>query len=546
MSIYIGLDLATQSLKAVVIEVGAQERRVVFRHRLGFDEDFPSYGTREGVLPNEDPGSPERFSSPQMWAEALDRMMEVLAREGGFALEEVRAISGSGQQHGSVYLNAEATGTLAALDPARPLVEQMEGMFVRRRAPIWMDSSTTEQCEEITEAIGGEGILANLTGSRAIERFTGPQIRKFYQEDPEGYERTDRIHLVSSYAASLLAGKHAAIDPADGSGMNLMDLARKRWAASALQVTSPELDKKLIEIQSSWTVLGPLSNYWVQRHGFSENTKAVIWSGDNPCSLIGVGIVESGRVAISLGTSDTFFGAMLKPKVDPAGYGHTFGSPTGDYMSLICFKNGSLAREQVRDQYGMDWEAFSSAFRKTPPGNQGRILLPWFEEEITPKVLDAAACRYELAADDAPANVRAVIEGQMMSMALHSHWMGVQTSAIHATGGASANRDVLQVMADVHGADVFQLSVEDSAALGAALRAFHADEVAEGKRPSWQEVVHEFAEPLSESRVSPDPKRVALYEDLKEVYRACEDHALRGGDDPRPVIQAFRKKHRRK
>ena len=47
--------------------------------------------------------------------------------------------------------------------------------------------------------------------SRAFERFTGPQIRKFAREDPSAYARTERIHLVSSFLASLLAG-------ADGTG----------------------------------------------------------------------------------------------------------------------------------------------------------------------------------------------------------------------------------------------------------------------------------------------------------------------------------------
>ena len=69
-----------------------------------------------------------------------------------------------------------------------------------------MDSSTTEDCRAIEAAIGGADALAALTGSRAFERFTGPQIRKFAREEAEAYRRTDRIHLVSSWMASLLAG----------------------------------------------------------------------------------------------------------------------------------------------------------------------------------------------------------------------------------------------------------------------------------------------------------------------------------------------------
>src|SRR5207247_9660684 len=196
--------------------------------------------------------------------------------------------------------------------------------------------------------------------------------------------------------------------------------------------------------------------------------RVVAWSGDNPCSLVGTGLVREGVVAVSLGTSDTIFGLMLEARVDPTATGHVFGAPTGAYMGLTCFRNGSLAREQVRDRFGLSWDEFSQALAATPPGNAGRILLPWYEPEITPLVLVPGIRRYGLNADDGPGHVRAVVEAQMMALALHSRWMGVDIRAIHATGGASANRAILQVMADVFGADVWQFEVANSACLGAA------------------------------------------------------------------------------
>ena len=143
-----------------------------------------------------------------------------------------------------------------------------------------------------------------------------------------------------------------------------------------------------------------------------------------------------GGSAISLGTSDTVFGLMREPRVDSTGTGHVFGSPTGDFMGLTCFKNGSLARERVRDAFGCRGHEFSAALRTTPAGNGGRILLPWFEPEITPPVPSPGVRRYGLDRDDRDGNVRGVIEAQMMAMALHSRWMQVDVDTIHATGGA--------------------------------------------------------------------------------------------------------------
>jgi xylulokinase len=533
--LYLGLDSSTQSLTAVVIEIESGRRQVVFESTLNFDEALPQYRTRHGVLPNDDPAV--ALSSPVMWADALDVMMTRVAGSG-LDISRLAAIAGSAQQHGSVYLSDPASTVLPQLDPERGLAAQIPAMLSRPVAPIWMDSSTTTECAEIAEGVGGNVTLAARTGSRAFERFTGPQIRKFFKQNPGAYSETERIHLVSSFLASLLVGQHAPIDTGDGSGMNLMDLAAFAWWPEAVDATAPNLQTKLPPLTAGWAVLGRLSRYWQQRHGLPP-AKVVAWSGDNPCSLIGTGLVREGLVAVSLGTSDTIFGLMREPRVDPSGTGHVFGAPTGDYMGITVFKNGSLARERVRDQYGLSWSGFSAALAATPPGNEGRIMLPWFEPEITPDVGQPGVRRYGLNPDDGPANVRGIVEAQAMAIAFHSRWMKVGVKRIYATGGAAKNRETLQILADVFGADVYQFHVGNSACLGAALRAFHADATSDDRYVTWDEVVRELAEPVAETRLRRDRRRHAMYTELVPAYAACEEHALGRGPDPAPAIARF-------
>src|SRR3954464_7998881 len=528
MSFYLGLDSNTQSLSAIVLDIEGDRRRLAFESSISFDSTFPQYRTQHGVLRNDDPTA--AASPPLLWVEALEEMMRRL-QQSGLDLRRLVAISGSAQQHGSVYLNARATQALTGFDPGRPLAEQVKPLLARDIAPIWMDSSTSAECGEIETAVGGDRTLAQRTGSRAFERFTAAQIRKFSKHEPAAYASTDRVHLVSSFLASLLIGGHAPLDPGDGSGMNLMDLGSCQWWAPAVDSTAPGLASKLPPIARASTVIGNVAPYWQARFGLPA-AQVVTWSGDNPCSLVGVGLVREGRLAVSLGTSDTVFGLMSAPRVDRTGTGHVFGAPTGDYMGLTCFKNGSLARERIRDRFHLSWSTFGEALHRTPPGNGGRILLPWFEPEITPTVLTPGARRYGLHRSHAHGNVPSVIEGQQMAMALHSRWMDVKVDSIHATGGAAANRDVLKVMADVFGAAVYQLQVGNSAALGAALQAFHGATGADGGQLSWEEIVHGFVEPLADGKLSPDRAHHAIYQDLIEVYAACEAHALGHGPDP--------------
>ena len=532
--LYLGLDSSTQSLTAIVIEVDGTVARVVFDASLSFDEAFPQYGTDHGVLPRTQPD--EAFSSPVMWADALEAILTRVAASG-LDVARLAAISGSAQQHGSVYLNADASRMLSRLDPSDPLASQIAPILARRVSPIWLDSSTSVECAEIAGAVGGPGTLAQHTGSRAFERFTGPQIRKFSKVDPDGYAATARVHLVSSYLASLLIGGDAPIDPGDASGANLMDLSEKHWWTDAVQATAPGLADKLPTIAASWSVAGRLSPYWQSRVGL-PSARVIAWSGDNPCSLIGVGLVREGRVAISLGTSDTIFGLMKEPRVDSSGTGHVFASPTGDYMGLTCFSNGSLARERVQDAYGFTWTDFSRALEITPAGNQGRVMIPWFEPEITPAVADPQVHRYRLSPDDKAANVRAVVEAQQMSMMAHAQWMSVTIDTIHATGGAAANTQILQVMADVFGAEVYRSTVSNSAALGAALRAWHGDTVAEGTPLPW-DTIAAIAQPNPGSLISPNPGRHAVYRELLPIYERCEAHALGLGPDPTPALERF-------
>lgn len=523
MPIYLGLDSSTQSLTAIAIEIDGDERRVVFDHSFKFDDEFPEYGTTNGVRRGSDPR--EVWSSPIMWADALDRMMAIVSREGGFDLSQLVAISGSGQQHGSVYLTSAAASRWAALDARQSLARQLTGIFARDTAPVWMDESTRAQCQDIERALGGVDATAELTGSAATERFTGPQIRKFFEQDPDGYARTARIHLVSSYLPSLLAGVDAPIDPGDGAGMNLMDIHSREWSQPALDATAPALASKLPALRPSWSVVGPLSAYWQKRYGFPP-ALVIAWSGDNPCSLVGSGLVREGSIAISLGTSDTLFALSREPRIAASG-SHVFGSPTGDYMSLICFKNGSLARERVRDEHGLDWSGFERALASTPPGNNGGMMLPWFEPEITPRVQQPTVHRHNLDPSDAAGNIRAVVEAQMLAMANHSAPVtGGRVDRVLATGGGAANRGILQVMADVFAAPVYQAPAGNSACLGAALRAYHAHEKSQGRDVTWDEVVRGFTQPAEDGRVDPIAADSAVYADARQRYAEFEREKL--------------------
>jgi xylulokinase len=391
-----------------------------------------------------------------------------------------------------------------------------------------MDSSTGQQCAALEQALGGAQAVATLTGSRAYERFTGNQIARIHQTQPEAYASAECIALVSSFIATLFAGSFVPIDVSDGSGMNLMDIRTKQWSQAALDATAPGLKLKLGPLVPSHTVAGRIHKYFAERFGFSPDCLVVAASGDNPNSLAGLRLQHTGDIALSLGTSDTLFGSVAEP-APSASEGHIFVNPVDPdaYMAMVCIKNGSLTRESVRNESAAgSWEQFQRMLQETRPGNDGNIGFYIREPEITPPILQTGVHRFDgqgrrVAAFASAVECRAVVEGQFMSMRLHGGNIGIRPRSVLATGGASANAAIVKVIADVFGVPVFVGEQPNSAALGAAYRALH------GWTCHRRRAFVSFAEVLQgappfKKAFDPDAQSHAVYTKMLERYAASE------------------------
>lgn len=510
-TMFLGFDSSTQSLTAVIIN--PERGEIVLQESVNFGRDLPDYNCPSGFIAGGMNG--EVHSNPLMWLDALDLLLGRIKDQ--VDLSQIKMIAGSGQQHGSVYLDASFETRLADLDAGKSLSEQLKGALTRPTAPIWMDTSTSEECAEITSVLGGSDEVCSRSGSIAIERFTGPQIRRFSKLDAEAYERTAHIHLVSSFMASVLAGKSVSIDYGDGAGMNLLNLEQLGWDSQLLEATAPGLGDKLSTPAAATSPQGPIADYFVQKYGFCADCQCALFTGDNPASLVGMGATDPGNIVISLGTSDTFFASMPGPKTDPNGYGHVFGNPVGGFMSLICFRNGSLAREALRDAHGLDWDAFNSAALSATADAAGRnLMLPFYGPEITPRHdFTQPVLRGSEAFEngDAALQVRAMLEGQFLNMRLGSEWMGVKAERIRLTGGASKNNGIAQIVCDIFQAPVERLDVSNSAALGAALIAAGAA----GQDVS--ELQKSFCEASPGSHLTPKADLASVYEDAMSRFK---------------------------
>jgi len=173
LSLYLGIDCSTQGMKAIVM---TEQMETKFTTHINFDVDL-DFQTEHGVWKQ----NGEILAPTVMFCAALDLTFSKL-KEQGCPFQELLAISCSGQQHGSVYWKKNSEITLQSLNPKKTLENQLKTSFSMEAGPIWMDDSTKEQCKALERKVGGAIKLAEISGSRSYERFTGNQIAKVFEK----------------------------------------------------------------------------------------------------------------------------------------------------------------------------------------------------------------------------------------------------------------------------------------------------------------------------------------------------------------------------
>ena len=100
-----------------------------------------------------------------------------------------------------------------------------------------------------------------------------------------------------------------------------MDLTSRKWDQEILDSSAmpAALTTTMLGDQPvpAYQVLGPVSKLVVDTWGLRADCRIVASSGDNPCTLAGLGLAQPGDLALSLGTSDTLLGVTAAKDAQP-------------------------------------------------------------------------------------------------------------------------------------------------------------------------------------------------------------------------------------
>ncbi|HUG18659.1 MAG TPA: xylulokinase [Planctomycetaceae bacterium] len=450
MGVYLGVDIGTSGTKTIAISE---------------DGAILATATEEYPLESPKPGWSEQ--NPEHWWQATIKTVQSVLASGSIAKQDVKGIGLSGQMHGSVFLDKEHE--------------------VIRPALLWNDQRTAAECEEIESLAGGRKKLIKMVANPALTGFTAPKILWLRNKEPRNFEKTVQVLLPKDYVRFRLTGEFAT-EVSDASGTLLLNVRKRDWSKKLLSKLDLSLDL-LPKVYESEDVSGTLTSESAQLLGLNEGVPVVGGGGDQAASAIGNGIVKSGVVSATMGTSGVVFAHSDEIQYDPSGRAHTFchavrgkwhvmgvvlsaGGSLQWYRNQLCQAEIGRAKEEGIDPYELITQSASTA----PAGSEGLYFLPYLTGERTPHAdPHARAAWIGLSLRHSKNHLaRAVMEGATYAMRDSLEiikGLDIPVEEVRLSGGGARSEFWRQMQADIYGQRVVTINAEEGPAYGVALLA---------------------------------------------------------------------------
>ncbi len=426
---YLGLDLGTSSLKAILIDED-QTIRAEATAPLSVERPHPGWSEQD----------------PDSWTRACAAAMAELKAQ--VTLEAVKGIGLSGHMHGAVLIDR-------ADKVLRPCI-------------LWNDTRSAVEAA----ALDSDPKFRDITGNIVFPGFTAPKLVWVANHEPATFEKVAKVLLPKDYLRLWLTGDHVG-EMSDAAGTSWLDTGRRDWSDDLLAATGMSRAQMPRLVEGS-AVSAHLRDALADEWGLPRGVPVAGGGGDNAAAGVGLGVVKAGQAFVSLGTSGVLFAANDGYHPDPETAVHTFCHAlpeTWHQMGVILAATDALNwLARVMEARPGDLTGGLGALQA--PGRV--VFLPYLGGERTP-LNDATIRGAFLGLDhetDRQGLVRAVLEGVTFAIrdcrdALAA--TGTRIDRLIATGGGARSDYWLQAIAtalrtpiDIPGAGDF------GAALGAA------------------------------------------------------------------------------
>ncbi len=344
----LGYDIGSSSVKAALVDASTGA--------CVASDFFPK---SEAPIKALRPGWAEQ--NPESWWNYLSEATASVLSASGVDSSDIKAIGISYQMHGLVLLDKERK--------------------VLRDAIIWCDSRGVPFGEKAFEDLGSEHTLSRLLNSPG--NFTAAKLQWVKQNEPEIFEKTDKIMLPGDYIAMRLTGE-VCTTPSGLSEMMLWDFQTNAPARFLMDYFGYS-ESIIPEIKATFCEQGRLTTEAAAELGLAAGTPVTYRAGDQPNNALSLNVFNPGEVASTAGTSGVVYGINGTVDYDPRSrvnnFAHVNHSADQTRIGVMTCISGtgilnSWCKRNIAPD-GISYAAMNDLAAQAPVGSAGVTVLPF-------------------------------------------------------------------------------------------------------------------------------------------------------------------------
>lgn len=345
----LGYDVGTSSVKAALVDISTGQTAAHSQCPEG-----------EAAIESRQPGWAEQC--PEDWWQNLCAATRGLLAKSGVAGADIAAIGISYQMHGLVCVDARQR--------------------VLRPAIIWCDSRAVGYGQRAFDGIGHVRCLKHLLNSPA--NFTASKLAWVKEHEPEIYAQVHKIMLPGDYIAMRLSGGCVTTTQEGLSEGVLWDFETRRPSRDVLDFFGfpPDI---LPEATGCFDTPCAVSADAAAETGLRAGTPISYRAGDQPNNALSLGVLHTGEVAATGGTSGVVFGVTDKPVCDPQNRVNTFAHVNYRVESpmmgvLLCINGVGILNAWLRRSIGtgrISYDDMNDMAAKVSIGAEGLSVMPF-------------------------------------------------------------------------------------------------------------------------------------------------------------------------
>ncbi|WP_342475630.1 FGGY-family carbohydrate kinase [Weizmannia sp. FSL K6-0777] len=449
---------------------------------------------------------------PDVWLDAAKASIRNTVQKSGISKEKIAGIAISGLYGGSGI----------------PLDENMKPV---RPCMIWMDRRADEETKWVLEHIGEEN-LQEITYNGADPYYGYTKILWMKRHEPENWKKTKLFLPPNDYVIYHLTGEISIDYSSAGNIGGIFDMNTRTWSKTLMDQMGIPMSMMPQRIVESTDIVGGLTKKAAEELGLSEGMPVIAGGIDCGAANIGLGVLESGIYAASIGTSMC---AALISDQPAKGKGLIVWPYLYDAKRLsYCFAGANTAGaivkwfKQTLCQFELEaekhggrnaYDILNEQASKIPAGSNGLIVLPYFMGERAPIWdSDAKGTIIGLSLAHTKAHLyRAFLEAVAYSLRNAMEATGENVgNAIYIAGGVTKSKVWRQIFADVTGYPVICPLHDVEANMGDVILAgIGTGLLSYEDAKKWQ---------VLDEKILPNPENHEKYNACYQVYQSAYQH----------------------